>query len=103
MEHSVNIDEAKVILDKGFARELLKVICKCIAPFLYYSKLDGKDVFNNGTIFFLDTGERKFAVTAYHVYKVAGNVKARKRTAKTSRSIKISTQSSAPTCGKSCE
>ncbi len=70
MEHSINIKEAERIIRNGFGDELLKVACSCIAPFYWYCvEPDGTRKINNGTVFFLDTGNSRFAVTAYHVYK----------------------------------
>lgn len=70
MEKAINIQEAKKIIKKGFGKQLLEIACNCVAPFYWYSlQSDGSHKINNGTIFFIDTGERRFAVSAYHVYK----------------------------------
>jgi hypothetical protein len=67
MDEYLDIEEAKRLIAGDWWKELVKVIVACISPFFWIEKVN-KQV-SNGTIFFLDTGERSFAVSAYHVYQ----------------------------------
>ena len=70
MSDSIDIEKAKEIFSRGFANVLFKTAADCAVPFCWHStKHDGNHEINNGTVFFLNTGDSCFAVTAYHVYK----------------------------------
>lgn len=68
--YTIDLKEAERIIRNGFGNELLKVACDCIAPFYWHCiEPDGTRKINNGTVFFLDIGNSRFTVTAYHVCK----------------------------------
>lgn len=63
------IKKNNVLID-NMRKELARVAIDCSAPFFWFRNF-GKEPsdINNGTIFFLDTGHKQFAITAYHVYE----------------------------------
>ncbi len=67
------IDREKYTADlikKGYTRELERLIRTFVAPIYWYAPNNdaGKRVLNNGTMFFINTGERIIGITAWHVY-----------------------------------
>lgn len=60
---------AKDLINRGYTRELERLIRKFVAPVYWYdySKEVGKKTLHNGTVFFLNTGQCIIGVTADHI------------------------------------
>ena len=55
-------------VDKDHCKALLDAAYLYLTPFIIIRNENGLKKIKNGTAFFLDTGSRKFAVTAHHVF-----------------------------------
>jgi hypothetical protein len=60
MDEYINIEEAKRLIAGDWGKELVKIVVACISPFFWVEKVNNR--VRNGTIFFLDTGKRSFAI-----------------------------------------
>lgn len=70
MEKMIDIESAKKLVTGQWGEQLCKIAVDCSAPFFWVENPGKRDqAIHNGTIFFLDTGSHRFAVSAYHVYK----------------------------------
>lgn len=70
MDKQFDKEEAIRLINGDFGKQLINMAINSIAPLYWYDCRDKGDIkIKSGTIFFLDTGIRKFAVTAYHVYQ----------------------------------
>lgn len=68
----MDIDQAaNDLIQKGYTRQLYKLIRRFVAPIYWYddNKEVGKKVLHNGTMFFVNTGDRIIGITADHVLK----------------------------------
>jgi hypothetical protein len=61
------MDEAKAIIRGGLGEAELRLVASFCAPMYWTVKRGGELVTRNGTMFFLNTGERIFGVTVCHV------------------------------------
>lgn len=64
-------DEAMALLKRGFGRELHRIAASYTSPIFWGqpSSSDTPEIASSGSMFFLQCGERPFAVTANHVYQ----------------------------------
>lgn len=77
-----SVEEAKRLVAGVWGQQLAQIAVNCIAPLFWVENIGSStQEVHNGTIFFLDTGTHRFAVSAYHVY--AGYLEAIERDSNT--------------------
>lgn len=68
LEQQLSTEEGEAIIRRGLGKCELNLVISYCAPLTWNVRGENGDIRSrNGTTFFLDLGERVFAVTAYHV------------------------------------